>query len=397
VREGYKETEIGVIPVDWEVVELGKVSDILDPHPSHRAPKEDPHGFPFVGIGDVSENGIIDIAKSRKISLDDVIQQNNSIQINKNDIGFGRVATVGKIIKFQSYDFPFALSPTMAVIKFFNIDNDFLYQFLSSDETRKQFKNFTSGSTRISLGIQNLRKLLISYPPLKEQEKIADILLTADDKIEAIALQIQKAETLKKGLLQKLLSEGIGHTEFKDSELGKIPVGWEIVKLKDILTVKYGKNQKDVEDENGKYPILGTGGLMGYANKFLYDKPSVLIGRKGTIDKPQYKDTPFWTVDTLFYTDIKENLTLAKYVYFKFLTIQWRTYNEASGVPSLSAPNIHAIKMQLPPLEEQKEIANILSTVDEKLKVLRAKKEKYETLKQGLMQKLLTGEVRMKI
>ncbi|MDP0590409.1 MAG: restriction endonuclease subunit S, partial [Candidatus Endonucleobacter bathymodioli] len=221
------------------------------------------------------------------------------------------------------------------------------------------------------------------------------ILSTADEKIEAIAEQIQKHETLKKGLLQKLLREGIGHTEFKESELGSLPVGWEIVKLKEILTVKYGKSQKDVEDENGEYPILGTGGLMGYANSFLCDKPSVLIGRKGTIDKPQYKDTPFWTVDTLFYTDIKENVALAKYVYFKFLTIQWRTLNEASGVPSLSAPNIHAVKMQLPPLEEQKQIADILSTADEKLEVLSAKKEKFETLKKGLLQKLLSGEVRV--
>ena len=249
-----------------------------------------------------------------------------------------------------------------------------------------------AGQPNISQGI--IKELQIPLPPLKEQEKIADILCSADDKIDAIASQIQKAETLKKGLLQKLLSEGIGHSEFKDSELGKIPESWEVGKLEDILTIKYGKSQKDVEDINGEYPILGTGGIMGYANNYLCDKPSVLIGRKGTIDKPQYMETPFWTVDTLFYTELKKDI-YPKFVYYIFQTIPWKKYNEASGVPSLSKPNIHNIATVLLTYEEQKQIAQILSTSDEKLEVLRDKKQKYETLKKGLLQKLLSGEIRV--
>jgi type I restriction enzyme S subunit len=171
--------------------------------------------------------------------------------------------------------------------------------------------------------------------------------------------------------------------------VSELPEGWEIVKLENILTIKYGKNQKNVEDSNGKYPILGTGGLMGYANSYLYNKASVLIGRKGTIDKPQYINKPFWTVDTLFYTDIKNN-SLPKWVYYRFLTIPWKKYNEASGVPSLSVQNIHNIQIPLPPLAEQKKIANILSTVDEKIALIDNQIEETETLKKGLMQKLLT-------
>ncbi|WP_178075315.1 restriction endonuclease subunit S, partial [Pseudomonas sp. 2822-17] len=88
------------------------------------------------------------------------------------------------------------------------------------------------------------------------------------------------------------------------TELGEIPKDWGVNKLGDILKVKYGKSQKQVEDPSGSIPILGTGGLMGYANKALYEEESVLIGRKGTIDKPYYMDEPFWTVDTLFYSEI---------------------------------------------------------------------------------------------
>ena len=86
--------------------------------------------------------------------------------------------------------------------------------------------------------------------------------------------------------------------EFKDE--------WKKYRIGDTLKVKSGRDQKSVECINGKYPILGTGGQIGSTNSFLYNKPSVLIGRKGTIDKPQYMDIPFWTVDTLFYTDIND-------------------------------------------------------------------------------------------
>ena len=82
---------------------------------------------------------------------------------------------------------------------------------------------------------------------------------------------------------------------------------WQEVKLAELATIKYGKNQKDVAIESSNIPIYGTGGIIGYASKALYDKPSVLIGRKGTIDKVRYVTKPFWTVDTLFWCKIKEN------------------------------------------------------------------------------------------
>ena len=95
--------------------------------------------------------------------------------------------------------------------------------------------------------------------------------------------------------------------EYKNTELGPIPHDWEVKKLGDVLKICHGKVQKDVVSVDGIYPILATGGQIGKASRALYDKPSVLIGRKGTIDQPQYMDTPFWTVDTLFYSVMKNN------------------------------------------------------------------------------------------
>lgn len=170
---------------------------------------------------------------------------------------------------------------------------------------------------------------------------------------------------------------------------------WERKKIEDVAQIKYGKDQKQVVCKDGKYPILGTGGEMGRTDEFLCNKPSVLIGRKGTIDKPRYMDSPFWTVDTLFYTDIFP-ITNPKWLFYKFETINWYLYNEASGVPSLSGSTIYKIPIKTPTLPEQQKIATFLTSVDSKLTQLKLKKCLLEQYKKGVMQKIFSQEIRFK-
>ena len=175
---------------------------------------------------------------------------------------------------------------------------------------------------------------------------------------------------------------------YKQTEIGVIPKDWEVKTLGDVLKIKHGRDQKQVQSTNGKYPILGTGGLIGFTDKFLYDKESVLIGRKGTIDKPRYMNTPFWTVDTLFYSEIfKENS--AKYLYYNFLMIDWYSYNEASGVPSLNAKTIENISIPIPPLAEQTAIAIALADADAMITGLEKLLTKKRNIKRGAMRQLL--------
>lgn len=181
---------------------------------------------------------------------------------------------------------------------------------------------------------------------------------------------------------------------YKKTEVGVIPEDWEVRQVGDILKVKHGKSQHQVVDENGQYPILATGGEIGRANQYLFDKPSVLIGRKGTIDRPQYIETPFWSIDTLFYTEISRK-AIAKYIYYLFDRIDWYSYNEASGVPSLNASTIEKINIPLPPLPEQKAIAKVLSDVDELITSIEELIDKKQKIKQGTMQLLLTGKKRL--
>lgn len=181
---------------------------------------------------------------------------------------------------------------------------------------------------------------------------------------------------------------------YKQTEFGVIPEDWEIKRFSQLFTIGHGKDQKTIETKDGKYPILATSGIVGYTNSYLWDKSSALIGRKGTINKPQYIETPFWTIDTLFYTKIFDDV-FPKYIYYLFCTIDWLSLNEASGVPSLSANNIEKISYAIPSFEEQNLISEALSDVDNIIISLEKLIAKKEAIKQGAMQELLTGRKRL--
>lgn len=135
------------------------------------------------------------------------------------------------------------------------------------------------------------------------------------------------------------------------------------------MTIKYGKNQKKVQSEDGTVPIYGTGGLMGYATDALYDKPSVLIGRKGTINKVRYVDHPFWTVDTLFYTEVNENLVIPKYLYYLMSLLDLDSYNEGTTIPSLRTETLNRLEFDIPDLDYQGKVLSMLEPIDGKIKL----------------------------
>ena len=139
--------------------------------------------------------------------------------------------------------------------------------------------------------------------------------------------------------------------------------------LKQLATIKYGKNQKKVLSDMGSVPIYCTGGLMGYATQALYDKPSVLIGRKGTIEKVRYVTHPFWTVDTLFYTEVNEFIVLPHYLYYALSMLDLKKYNEGTTIPSLITETLYRLEFEIPSIEEQQKILNILEPIEEKIEL----------------------------
>lgn len=168
---------------------------------------------------------------------------------------------------------------------------------------------------------------------------------------------------------------------------------WTALKYEDILNIKYGKDHKKLN--SGNIPVFGTGGVMRYVDQFLHDGESILIGRKGTIDSPKYVNEKFWTVDTLFYTEIKEQ-AVPKFVYQHALQVNWLKLNEATGVPSLNTKSINNVAINLPPLKEQTKIATFLSAVDTKIDELTQKHELLTDYKKGMMQQLFSQKLRFK-
>lgn len=168
---------------------------------------------------------------------------------------------------------------------------------------------------------------------------------------------------------------------------------WSALKYKDVLTIKYGKDHKSLDE--GDIPVYGTGGVMRYVDQYLYEGESILIGRKGTIDQPKYVNEKFWTVDTLFYTEIKKN-ALPLFLFQHALQVNWLGLNEATGVPSLNTTSINNVDIYLPSKEEQTKIATFLSAVDEKISQLNQKHELLSQYKQGMMQKLFSQQIRFK-
>lgn len=182
-------------------------------------------------------------------------------------------------------------------------------------------------------------------------------------------------------------------TKFKDTEIGQIPENWEVKKLGAVFNIGNGRDYKHLN--TGKIPVYGTGGLMTYVNEYLYDGETVCIGRKGTINMPQYHNGKIWTVDTLFYT-YNFRKTDVKFLYYLTQRIDWNSYNTATGVPSLTSQNISNILVSFPPLHEQHRIASALTSIDNLISSLGKQIEKKKNIKQGAMQQLLTGRTRLK-
>lgn len=137
---------------------------------------------------------------------------------------------------------------------------------------------------------------------------------------------------------------------------------WKQYKLGDVLTIKYGKDHKKLAD--GLIPVYGSGGIMRYADTCIYDKPSILIPRKGSLNNIFYVDKPFWTVDTMFWSMIDTNVVDPYFLYCAICKYDFAGLNVGSAVPSLTVPIIEAVELSLPPLPTQRRIAAILSSLD---------------------------------
>jgi len=415
-RYSYKQTEIELVPEDWEVVRLGEILDLIRNGLVLKQNKNT-KGIPVTRIETIWEEKI----DPKKVGYIDEISEReiSEYKLREGDILFSHINSLNHIGKTAMYkgEPPLLLHGMNLLLlrpKKDCVEPLFLLYKLKHLRLKGLFKNMSKKAVnQASINQTELGRVKVILPPLPEQKKIAEILSTVDKAIEKVDQAIEKTERLKKGLMQELLTKGIGHTEFKDTEIGRIPKDWEVVRLRDVcnqrkeVTIPCGRGESKyvgLEHINSGELTLHTYGLDTEvkSSKFKFYEGDILYGKlRPYLDKAVLVNFKgICSTDLLVLTPIKSK-TLAEFLIWivhsnKF---KWHAISTTSGTnhPRTSWKAMSKFRFGLPPLPEQKKIAEILSTVDKRLELLRKRKEKLERIKRGLMNDLLTGRKRVKL
>lgn len=429
MREGYKDSVLGEIPEDWDVVKLAEVTSEMKSGLSRKLSLQD-IGVPVIRSNNLHD-GRMDFSDLKYwydldpqgARVEDYFLRDGDILVNF----INSMSQIGKASLFQN-DINRNVIYTTNVLKLRpvkGIVNEFLFYVTQTEQYRKFIKLITKPAVnQASFTTKDFKQFKVLVPPLPEQQKIAKILSTVDDKIDVIDQQIAETTELKKGLMQKLLTKGIGHTKFKDSSLGEIPESWEVVKVGAVCKLQGGFAFKsnDSCDSGIRWVKIANVGIkeikwddtsylpetfVDLYPDFVLNEGNVVIAMTRPILSGKLKIAKIKAEDsgTLLNQRVGRVVASANIL----LDFVYQVFNSKSFIasmekellgtdpPNISSNMFEALHIALPKWTEQKKIANILSSVDDKLEVLKDKKSEYHELKKGLMQKLLTGKVRVKV
>lgn len=405
----FRETSIGKIPKDWKIVEVQKICKVVGGGTPSKNVKEYWNGkIPFVTPADVrrledrtvkfldtTESYITE--KGLKNSSANLLPPGSVLLTSRATIGY---CVINKVPVTTNQGF----ANLICKEKVHNLYLLYLMRFI-----RRKLEQLAAGSTFKEIARTIVRNLGIQLPPLKEQEKIAEVLSVVDEAILKVNEIVAKVERLKKGLMQELLTKGIGHKEFKQTQIGKIPSRWKIVRLGNVI--KHQKGRKPTilgRKERNTLPYLTAKALRTRIfTQWAKQTAEVIKVNKNNLiliwDGFYCGDAFIGFEGILSSTMIKIEPTqpdLDKRFLFYFLKTRSKELNvKIAGMylKHISKPVFESLKVPIPPLHEQKKIAQILSTVDKKLEYERKEKETLERIKKGLMDLLLTGKIRVKV
>lgn len=231
------------------------------------------------------------------------------------------------------------------------IDRDFLIRFL---ESKSQFIDLEGkGATVKGITLDFLKSLKIPLPPLDEQKRIAAIL----DKADAIRRKRQQAINLADDFLRSVFLDMFGDPMVN-------PMGWKVEPWGSVLSIINGKNQKAVLCPDGEYPIMGSGGEMGRANDYLSPENSIIIGRKGNINKPILVKERYWNVDTAFGLVPDREQISHNYLYWFCVFFNFERLNKTVTIPSLTKADLLEVKIPVPSIEKQKLFDDIVNKLN---------------------------------
>jgi len=401
--------KIGNMPEEWEDVNLGDVcsqkNEIIQPSGKGE--------HKFVGLEHVNPGEI----RINKYQLDTDIKSSKS-RFYKGDILYGKLRPY--LDKAAIADFEGICSTDLLVLTTKNNKAiaEFLIYLIHSNQFIQNSISATSGTNHPRTSWKEISKFKFRLPPLPEQRRIAEVLGTVDSAIQKVGGAIERTERLKKGLMQRLLTKGIGHEKFKESEVGRVPEEWKVKTIGDIAETSSGGTPSRDKKEYfiGSIPWVKSGelkdntisdteekitdkGLQNSSAK-LFPKTTLLIALYGaTVGKTGILGIDATTNQAVCAILSKKDLINQKFLQYFLISRRKQLISLSAGgaQPNISQEIIRLFKIPIPPLPEQRRIAEILSAVDRKLELERRRKEKLERVKKGLMNELLTGRKRVKI
>ena len=359
----------------WEQRKLSDVVDVYDG--THQTPNYQDHGVMFVSVEDIQT-----LVSEKYISEEDY-KKNYSVVPEPGDILMTRIGDIGtaNIVKTTE---PLAYYVSLALLKNANMDSEFLKANIMAPSFQNELWLRTLHTAYPKkINKDEIGKCAISIAPTRtEQEKIGSCFSNLDYLITLHQRKCDELKNYKKGLLQQMFpqpGESIPRIRFPG-----FTDPWEQRKLGTVVDVCSGRDYKHLEE--GTIPVYGTGGYMLSVSEALSLQDAIGIGRKGTIDNPYILKAPFWTVDTLFYCVPKE--CDINFVYALYQTINWRSMDESTGVPSLSKTAINDVDVYVPVIEEQHRIGDAFSRIDNLITLHQRKCDELKIYKKGLLQKM---------
>lgn len=360
--------------------------------------------------------------EARKIKFLANIQNGRDYKHVESDDGFDVIGSGGAFVKASEYLYDgesvlFGRKGTIDVPlyindKFWTVDTMFysvihestVAKFLYYCATVMSFKYLATQTALPSITQFDLDNYFLTFPNRDEQQKIADFLdyktQQIDQLIEKKKALIEKLNEQRIAIITQAVTKGLDKTaKMKPSDvewLGDVPEHWEIRRLKFMAAIQNGRDYKDVETEGDGYTVYGSGGAFKKAIQYLYDGESVLFGRKGTIDKPMYVNEKFWTVDTMFYTEIYDEMS-PKFLFYSALTVQYQYLATQTALPSITQKDLEDYLLCCPNQKEQADIVAFIETktydIDAMLKVNNQTIDKLEEYRSAIITAAVTGKI----
>jgi len=297
----FKETEIGLIPEDWDIL---KLEDICDVKGGKRLPKGEnlvdyKTNHPYLRIVDFSDDGVV--LDGLKYIKEETYQKIKNYIIEKDNIYISNVGTVGLIgIIDDKLDKANLTENAVRLLNYKNVNNKFILQYLKSDIGQSQIKENTVGAVQPKLPIYGIKNIKIPIPSLQEQQKIAEILSSLDDKIELLKQQNKTLENIGQAIFKRWFvdfefpdEDGKPYKssggKMVDGELGEMPEGWKVFYIKDFMNTTTGKKDANIQVNNGLYPFFTCSQSILNTNEYSFDCSALLLAGNGDFNIKWYE------------------------------------------------------------------------------------------------------------